>query len=405
MVVPVNLWEGRVQINKDGVVRQNHANLLAYLRNDPSWQEVVTYDEFAQVVWLEKPIPRTDGSLPNDWRRRPLEDTDIDEAVEWFQLSDFPHIGPEKVYRSIMQHATKSAAYHPVRDYLEELHWDDTERLDQWLIDCCGGQADTKNTAKYLREVGSKWMISAVARILDPGCQVDHVLIFEGTQGIGKTTALRILGGDHFSDGLPADVHTKDARDHVRGKWIIELAELSQMGRADIEAVKAFVSRREERFRPAYGKAEIFYPRQCVFAGTTNKAEYLRDETGNRRFWPVKVDNIDLAALERNRDQLWAESVTRFRKGELWHLTDAAVIATAKAEQSDRYLSDAWEGAITKYVAGQERVTVSEVMTNALDCPKSQQRRSEQNRVVAVLERLGWERKRTNKERYWVPKR
>jgi hypothetical protein len=147
------------------------------------------------------------------------------------------------------------------------------------LITYCNTLPDTEEQRDYILTVGSKWMISAVARIMEPGCQADHVLIFEGKQGIGKSKALQVLGGDHFSDGLP-DVHTKDARDHVRGKWIIEIAELSQMNKADVETVKAFITRREERFRPAYGRNELVYPRQCVFAATTNRFEFLKDDTG-----------------------------------------------------------------------------------------------------------------------------
>jgi hypothetical protein len=232
------------------------------------------------------------------------------------------------------QTAARDRPFHPLRAYLKGLRWDGVKRVDRWLTTYLGA-AETE----YSRAVGSRWLISAVARIFRPGSKADCCLILEGPQGIRKSTALRTLAGEYFTDEL-ADLGSKDAAMQTRGAWIIELSELDSLSHSDVARIKAFMSRTTDRFRPPYGMRLVESPRQCVFAGTVNHSTYLRDETGGRRFWPVTCGCIAVETLARDRDQLWAEAKARFEAGSVWWLDTAELIQLASDQQVDRYEGD-----------------------------------------------------------------
>ena len=181
------------------------------------------------------------------------------------------------------------------------------------------------------------------------------MLILEGPQGAKKSTALAVLAGDGwFTDEL-AEIGSKDAALQMRGVWIIEIAELDAIGRAEVSRIKAFLSRTVDRYRPPYDRYVVDVPRQCVFAGSVNPDTYLRDETGNRRFWPVRCGRIDLDALRRDRDQLWAEAVVRYREGAIWWIDDRDLIAAANVEQEARVHPDAWHALIERWLVFEKR--------------------------------------------------
>jgi predicted P-loop ATPase len=236
-----------------------------------------------------------------------------------------------------------------VKDYLGKLEWDGVERINEWLAKYLGC---SRQHPEYLSSIGRWFLISMVARIFEPGCKCDYMVVLEGEQGVLKSTACGILGGEWYNDTLPEIRGGDDVRvtQHLRGKWVIEVGELSSIRTAEAESLKTFLTRRDERYIPKYGHNEVHEPRQCVFVGTTNKEEWLRDDTGGRRFWPVKVGTIDIDALKRDRDQLFAEAVVAYNRSARWWPDRDFEARFIKPEQESRYVEDAWEGLISVWL-------------------------------------------------------
>jgi excisionase family DNA binding protein len=230
-------------------------------------------------------------------------------ACAWFQSRGI-NAAVGVVGRGI-QAVARENPLHPVRDYLNRTTWDGKSRIDKWLTTYFGAD-DTL----YTRAIGPRCLIAAVARIFEPGCQADNVPIFEGLQGLGKSSGIRELAHPWFTDRI-SKLGTKDSAIEAAGAWIMEISELDALTRATNSAIKGFVSRRVDRYRPPYGKHLTDQPRQCVLWGTINPVGgYLTDPTGARRFWPVACNSVDLPALIRDRDQLWAEALVRYRAGQ-----------------------------------------------------------------------------------------
>jgi predicted P-loop ATPase len=362
------------------------SNIMIALRSEPRIAGAFTFDEMLCAPLLTCSLPAADGAEALDAGPfpRPVRDTDVSQLEEFLQHAGLPKIGQALTHQAVDFRA-RERAFHPVRNYLEDLAWDQKPRLDRWLSYYLGAEP-----SEYVSAVGSMFLISMVARIFEPGCKVDHLPVLEGAQGARKSTACSILAGQQwFSDGLP-DIGDKDASIHLRGKWLIELSELSAIGRAEAEHLKAFITRQVERFRPSYGRMEVIEPRQCVFIGTTNKSTYLRDETGGRRFWPIKVGAIDIDALRHDRDQLFAEAIKVYRDGKHWWPEDGFEREHIKPRQDDRFEGDPWEDAIVAHVAAISRVRVTDIARNVLGIDSAKIGTAEQRRIAAVLVGLGW---------------
>jgi predicted P-loop ATPase len=390
------------------------ANAYAALEGDAHLRDAIAYDEMQCTPMLMHQIGQLIGGTVED--PRPLTDQDVTDIQKYLQHAGLDRIAREPIRDAVAAYA-RDHGYHPVRDYLETLQWDGQQRVGAWLTTKFGATA-----TEYVGAVGEMFLISMVARIFEPGCKADHMLVLEGPQGTLKSTACAILAGDWFSDNLPDITSNKDASQHLRGKWLIEVAEMHAMGRAEASLLKSFISRTTERYRPSYGRLEVIEPRQCVFVGTTNKDAYLRDETGGRRFWPVKCGVINIDALTEDRDQLFAEAVQLYRTGCAWWPDRDFEQRYILAEQEARYESDTWEPVVRKYLAGKTAVTLLEVFVGALKfeveppvhiegeprpprgTPINRVGTSDQRRLAAVMTALGWEQRREagTGRRFWA---
>jgi predicted P-loop ATPase len=359
----------------------NLANVMAALRLAPEIADIFSYDEMERRTIISEAIDGQNSGFP-----RPVDDSDVSRVQEFLQRNDMPRIGKDTTHQAVDLRA-RERPFHPVRDYLSSLKWDGTPRLDTWLFVYFGAEGDPH----YLAPIGRMFLVSMVARIFAPGCKVDYMLVVEGDQGNLKSSACRVLAGGWFSDNLP-DLQSGDLvrlSMHLRGKWLIEIGELASFHSADTERLKTFLSQREERFTPKFARKEVTEPRQCAFIGTTNKAVYLKDETGARRFWPFKATIINLAELARNRDQLFAEAVALYRGGAQWWPDAAFERAYIKPQQEARREVDAWQEPIAAYVASRQSVTPGEVARKALKIAMPRIATTDIRRITAVLVTLG----------------
>lgn len=366
--------------------RNDEGNLVASIRNAElaiaGMGVTVRYDEFAgrNVV---SGLPGFGPSLDD----AALVHTRLAAETRWRLRY------PKERWGDIITNHARRSAFHPVRDFLDGLHWDGEKRVDRWLT-TYGGAEDSE----YTRAVGAKCLIAAVRRVRQPGCKFDEALVLESAQGTGKSTALRILAvhDDWFTDDLPlGDSDAKSFIERVAGRWLAEVPELKGMRRSDIDHVKAMLSRQVDKARLAYARLPTEHPRQCVIIGTTNDSQYLRDMTGNRRFWPVKVRQFDLEALRRDRDQLWAEVATREAAGEDIRLP-AALWLVAGEQQAAREIGDPFYDMLSERLEGIEKgkVRASDIweIVGLGEEAKARRGQNENLRVSAAMQKLGWRR-------------
>lgn len=381
---PPTAWWERLIIAKSGKPTDCVANVYIVLEDEEIFADAIRFDLMQSCV-VARDLPWQDAH--GQWRK--WTDRDDIALARWLQFHEVP-VKPATVASAIQDFAM-AHAIDPLRERLEALSWDGKQRLSSWLIDYLGAE-DTP----FIRAAGRKWMISAVARALRPGCKVDTVLILEGPQGAGKSRACSVIALDPtwFADDI-RDLGTKDSAQDLRGKWIVEIAELSAMRRAEIERVKAFISRPIDHYRPSYGRISQDFPRRCVFIGSNNSDEYLADPTGGRRFWPVRIGAIDPIKLRRDVGQLWAEAVAAYKARETWWL-DAEMEPEAKLEQDQRAIVDPWEEKVLSYAQEQARI-IGNIVTiggalQAIGLDLAKHDQAAHTRVGRILTTNGWAR-------------
>ena len=388
-------WIQDCYVDEKGRLLANLANALIALRQDPNINRAFAHDEMFCGAMLMHAL---DAPADQPFTPRPVTDPDVSLVQEYLQKAGLLRMGKDTMHQAVDLRA-QELRFHPVRSWLDNLQWDGQPRLKTWMSTYLGAK-----NSPYTRGIGMMFLIAMVARIYRPGCKTDYMVILEGPQGELKSTVCRVLGGDYFSDALPDIANAgKDVSQHLRGKWLIEITELHAMSRAESSGLKAFLTREVERYRPSYGRKEVVEPRQCIFIGTTNKELYLRDETGGRRFWPVRIGLIKIEDLIRDRDQLFAEACELYRAGTRWWPRKEFEQKYIQAEQEERYESDVWLPAVAEFIAGEDSVTVLDI-AKTLGFETAHIGISDQRRISAILEHLGWQRgQRQKTKRPWYP--
>lgn len=358
-------------------------NLMLILERSAEWKGRLVFDEFRQQVtdrgaeWTDAATTELKAWLEKRWITDEVKTATLREAVEAVAA----------------RHSV-----HPVRDWLTCLEWDRVERLPTFFSDFCGTPL-----TPYSEAVARSLFVSAVARIMKPGAKVDTMICLEGAQGIGKSKLVQALFGTAWHCEITEAPGSLDFYQNLRGKWVGEFSELSAMGKVDQNRVKQALTQTQDTYRSSYGRNSRTYPRQFLFVGNTNKQEYLMDETGARRYLPVECVEIDAEAAGAIRDQLFAEAMVRYRKGEPWW-----IIPDAEREQDARYQQDVWEEKIADWLRGKLKVTVLEIMEECLSLKSDRQGRSEQIRIGMILKRLKWNHKQEttgDRRRFYMPKK
>jgi hypothetical protein len=330
--------------------------LLAKLEDEPHWRGALQTNAFTETIEVCTPFPPKPGQTPGF--HRAMRDEDALEALAYWQGNGFSEVKKGTIW-DVLTLAAARKSYHPVRDHLDgRVSWDEQERVARLFLDYFPGELPDKEDGRrhdevtaYYEQVAMCFMVGAVARIYQPGCKLDTLPVLVSPQGFNKSQGLQALCPDSswYTDDLSTAVWDRDAKESLVGKWIVELSEFPHI-RKEVERVKAFFSRQSDRFRRAYGRLNADHPRQSVFVATANELEFL-DVTGNRRCWPIPLDRpADIAAIERDREQLWAEALHSYRQGVTWWLSPG-LEAIANGIQDGFVESDEWDELIQEFIA------------------------------------------------------
>lgn len=393
-------WIKELEIHpKTGKILPTSKNIELILSNG-IWKGVLAYDDFGNTEVILKDLPWRKRKQPQ-YEYEPWLASDDKRLQHWFGVTY--GIYSEKNIRNAFVEIAHRNEFHPIKNFIERQPWDGIPRAETVFIDYLGAE-----DSPYVRAVTRKMLLAAVTRLYQPGCKFDYMLVLVGPQGAGKSSLLAKLGQKWFSDSLKT-FENKEAGEHLQRGWIFEISELAAMKKSEIEEVKAFLSKTEDRYRVAYDRVVSEFPRKCVFFGTTNTKEFLHDMTGNRRFWPVEVDperrtkNHWTDMTEETVQQIWAEVLTWYRAGESLELDDATR-AEALQRQEDHLDVDPREGLIREWLEEEEtdemgrptgqkrqRVCAVQVLVECLGKRRNEITIWDARDVIAILRRIpGW---------------
>jgi len=385
---PAVNWEDQFIRNKNGIVPTSTINATLVMQNDPALRGIFCYDSFAKRLLLRKCPP---WANENEFEVRGIQDHDYLPLECYLERTYGIRAAKNKCADLVEAVAhEKHNVINPACEYFSALEWDGIDRLENWLIDYV---TDGEQNHEYLRIVGKKFMCGLAARAMQPGIKFDTMIIFEGEQYAGKSYLSRIMAtiGDeeYFLDDFK-DIENKDALMKMQGKLVVEFPEISTMRKAEVNDLKAFISRQDDEFRPPYGRNTINAPRQCVFIGTVNpEGHYLRDVTGNRRYWPVSCrKKLPIEDLRDVMPMLHAEAAHLVREGEqLWLAPDEYEVA--KIEQAKRVMEDMWTDKIEELVQHAHEITTDEICLT-LSLPSEKQSPLVYSRISQIMTSLGF---------------
>jgi putative DNA primase/helicase len=348
--------------------------------NDKNLQDLIAYNELKHTYQFLKDF---EGIKANNY----FEDKHM-AVLKWYfiNIHELP-LADASIMKWIQLEGMKNTI-NPIKDWLNNLKWDGIHRLDSWLHIYTGCELN-----KYTSQVGVILLCGAIKRIMEPGCKFDYMVILEGEQGIMKSTLFEVLGGDYFIS-LSFGYQEKEIVENIQGAWFIEIADMNGFAKKDIEWLRAFITRKSDRCRLPYARTSGDFARQNIFVGTTNPSgdnEYLKDDTGNRRFFPILCSKMNVHSLRDVRDQLFAEAFTRY-KNELLYLTGEAE-KIAKQEQSNREETDVWSGTIRHFILNKNITNMNEILNNCLHIDLIKVSMSDKMRVGKIMRKLKWDKK------------
>lgn len=398
-------WRERLLTTEKGAIKAVRENVVLALdgvdlgddqprlKGIPEAQGVIAYNEFTNdVMKLRAPPWKTGDGV---W-------SEVDELLmgEWLTRRHYLPSMPRGTLDEAVRMVAHRHQFHPVRTYLRALKWDGQKRLNTWLRRAVleeDAYDHRDPLQRYMSRAGAWFLMGMCARVMKPGAKFDYMLILEGAQGQRKSTLFNVLGGDYFADtGLV--LGDKDSYQQLQGRWVYEFGELDSFGKADVTKIKSFIASRSDYFRASFDKRARDYPRQVVFGGSTNEDHYLTDSTGNRRFWPIRVTRlIDIDWVSENRDQLFAEALTRFEAGERFHPTADEERELFEPQQRQRSVENAIEAAIARWLCVDpigtltQQTSIVELLSKiGIGVEKLGPGRFHEKQAAAALRRLGW---------------